>query len=136
MQFLNTLIRKIMRRYLEFSNSLTTFVRVMKQRVEEIDFLRDRLPTVCVDSADDNLPHRIYRRHLWCRQTVRLYVPHASLPARIRLSVQHREECKGISACDALDFHPLSRDGDRICSYGVASAHSRTYRQPHGGRAA
>ena len=40
MQFLNTLIRKIMRRYLEFSNSLTTFVRVMKQRVEEIDFLR------------------------------------------------------------------------------------------------
>ena len=29
-----------MRRYLEFSNSLTTFVRVMKQRVEEIDFLR------------------------------------------------------------------------------------------------
>ena len=40
MQFLNSLIRKIMRRYLAVSNSLTTFVRVMKQRVEEIDFLR------------------------------------------------------------------------------------------------
>ena len=40
MQFLNSLIRKIMRRYLAVSNSLTTFVRAMKQRVEEIDFLR------------------------------------------------------------------------------------------------
>lgn len=66
--------------------------------------------------ADGGLPPGLYWRQVSLCQAGGLYFPHACLPAHLGLPDAHRQACQRIPTKISVDFHPLCRNGDGLCS--------------------